>query len=1019
MPTALLNFKGGYFYFVIFIGKYGGITVCIKMINKTLTFFYKIIFCSCLTLTTNADTLQDSSNNSKSQQLNNAKIDSLKTLLSTTKEDTSKIELLRQIGISLHNSKESLPYYQQALDLSQKIKHSQSEAEFYNDIGIVQFNLSNYPQALAHYLKSLRIKESLGMENSKNYARILNNIGIVYRMLSEYDRALEFHERSLSIKKSLGMDNSNEYANNLNNIGIVYDIQGEYDQALEFYQRSLTILESIGMKNTKEYTNSLSNIGIVNYNKNKKDSVLYYFIRALKIQEEIGDKAGIATSMGNIGELFSELGKYDSALDYLLKGLVLSQEIGDKYMVMNIATNLANTYAQLDNHKAAYQYHQEFSTYKDSIFNEEKSKEIGALETRYELDKQKEINDRKEKQDRLLAKELAFRSRMITFSWSFLGIIAFIFIVIFLVRKRFPVLWAARLLFFAFMMLLELTLLILEPQILKLAQEKILALFALNCVVAGIFFPAHKWLEKRVSGYLAKFGSSKFQVSSSKSQVGSQNPTSNNLGIFIIYLLLSCTALQFSAFVSVTQTNTDTPQDSSNNITIQQYNNSKIDSLKSLLSNTKDDTVKIKLLLEIGIALHNPKESLPYLQQALELSQKIKHSQSEVDCYQNIGIVQYNLSNYPQALAHYLKSLIIYDSLGMENSEGYATNLNNIGAVYQFLIEYDRALEFYLRSARIYESIGMENTKEYAMSLNNIGVVYMTQDKYDRALEFYQRSLIIYESIGMKNNNEYASCLNNIGIVYDYQNKKDSALYYYIQSMKIEEEMGNKAGVATSMNNMGELFSELGKYDNALDYLLKGLALSQEIGDKYMVMNTSDNLARTYAKINNHKAAYQYHQDYSTYKDSIFNEEKSKEIGGLEEKYEWEKQERQRKYQEEDLAKIAKEEKQRNDMLTVSGVFIVLVILIIGLLLYAVKLPLSIHFIEGLVFVVFMMFFELTLVFLNPYIDMFADGNAIINLLANSVIAACLAPLHEVLEGRMKRKILRDKRRRGEGEGER
>ena len=1001
------------------------------MINKTLTFlfFTPMIFCSCLALTANADTLQDSSNNPTTQQLNNAKIDSLKTLLSTTKTacpepcigDTSKIKLLRQIGNVLNQSKESLPYFQQALELSQKIKHLKLEAECYNDIGIVQDNLSNYPLALDNYLKALRINESLGMENSNGYAISLNNIGEVYRILSEYDRALDFYQRSLSIYESLGMENSEVYASSLNNIGNVHWAKGKYDLALNFYQRSLRIYESLGMENTKENANSLNNIGVVHYYQNKKDSALYYFILALKIDEEMGNKSGVAASMGNIGELFSELGKYDKALEYLLKGLDISKEIGDKYTVMATTANLAETYAQLDNHKAAYQYHQEFSTYKDSIFNEEKSKEIGALETRYELDKQKEISEREAKQARVLAEESAFRSRMISFSWSFLGIIAFIFIVIFLVRKKFPVVWAARLLFFAFMMLLELTLLILEPQILKLAQEKILALFALNCVVAGIFFPAHKWLEKRVSRYLAKFGGSGSGSGSGQSPTSNeqsatsniQHPTSNTLGSFIIYLLLSCTALPFlSSFVSDTQTNTDSPQDSSNNITIQQVNNAKIDSLKTILSATNEDTTKIKLLREIGDVLNDSKESLPYFQQALDLSQKIKYSKLEAFCYNDIGRVQKNLSNYPQALAHYLKSLRIYDSLGMENTKGYAINLNNIGNVYDLISEYDRALDFYQRSLSIKESLGMENSKGYAMSLNNIGNIYNTKGEYDRALDFYLRSLRIKESIGMGNSVDYATSLNNIGIVYYYQNKKDSVLYYFIRSLKIKEEIGNKAGVATSMNNIGELFSEMGNYDNALDYLLKGLDVSKEIGDKYTVMLTSENLAKTYAQLNNHKAAYQYHQEFSNYKDSIFNEEKSKEIGGLEEKYEWEKQERQRKYQEEDLAKIAEEKKQRNDMLTVSGAFIVIVILIVGLLLYAVNLPLSIHFIEGLVFVAFMMFFELTLVFLNPYIDMLADGKPIINLLANSVIAACLAPLHEILEGQMKRKILRDKRRR-------
>ncbi|TXT27819.1 MAG: hypothetical protein FD136_2075, partial [Chitinophagaceae bacterium] len=115
-------------------------------------------------------------------------IDSLKKILDATKEDTTKIKLLIQVGAAFLSSKESLPYSQQALELSQKlvlnlnegtvlwITIKKLEAVCYNDIGVVQKNLSNYPQALDNYLKSLRIRESLGMESSNDYAMNLNNM---------------------------------------------------------------------------------------------------------------------------------------------------------------------------------------------------------------------------------------------------------------------------------------------------------------------------------------------------------------------------------------------------------------------------------------------------------------------------------------------------------------------------------------------------------------------------------------------------------------------------------------------------------------------------------------------------------------------------------------------------------------------------------------------------------------------------------------------------------------------------
>ena len=48
-------------------------------------------------------------------------------------------------------------------------------------------------------------------------------------------------------------------------------------------------------------------------------------------------------------------------------------------------------------------------------------------------------------------------------------------------------------------------------------------------------------------------------------------------------------------------------------------------------------------------------------------------------------------------------------------------------------------------------------------------------------------------------------------------------------------------------------------------------------------------------KMNDYRNAYQYHQLYSQIKDSIFNEESSKQIAELQTKYETEKKEKENK----------------------------------------------------------------------------------------------------------------------------
>jgi len=63
---------------------------------------------------------------------------------------------------------------------------------------------------------------------------------------------------------------------------------------------------------------------------------------------------------------------------------------------------------------------------------------------------------------------------------------------------------------------------------------------------------------------------------------------------------------------------------------------------------------------------------------------------------------------------------------------------------------------------------------------------------------------------------------------------------------------------------------------------------------------------------------------------------------------------------------------------------------------------------EGLVFFVFLIFFEFLLVLADPYIENWSGGVPGIKLLFNATIAAMVFPLHFVFENSLKRRLSKD-----------
>ncbi len=239
------------------------------------------------------------------------------------------------------NNLKALDYFKKALTINEELSNKNGIATVLGNIGNVYFNLTDYPKALEYFGKALKIDEELGDKNG--VARQLGSIGNVYLYLSDYPKTLEYYQQSLKTYEELG--DKNGVAINLANTGNIYLYWSKYPKALEYFGKSLKVYEELRDKNG--LANNLGSIGIIYYYQSNYPKALEYYGKALKVNEELGNKVGLANNLGNMGLVYDVQSNYLKALEYYGNALKIYKKIGDKNGLANNLGNMGQLYLSI------------------------------------------------------------------------------------------------------------------------------------------------------------------------------------------------------------------------------------------------------------------------------------------------------------------------------------------------------------------------------------------------------------------------------------------------------------------------------------------------------------------------------------------------------------------------------------------------------------------------------------------------------------------------------------------------
>ena len=295
--------------------------------------------------------------------------------------------------------------------------------------------------------------------------------------------------------------------------------------------------------------------------------------------------------------------------------------------------------------------------------------------------------------------------------------------------------------------------------------------------------------------------------------------------------------------------------------------NKAIDSLKHALSIAKEDTNKVWVLdrLSGSYTYSFADTAVMYAQQELQLSQQLNFERGEASSNVNLGEALTTLGNYANALVFGYKSLALFEKLN--DSLGMSTAYIVLGGCYREQGDYKQAIENLEKALRLTSLIHYH--AGILMMEAQLSGVYERNDQLDSALFYAEKAYIDLK--------DWSGFLTTLGGIHSKLGHNRLALEFYKKAIPLAIRDNDQIDVLDAYNGIAHIYLNEGKTDSAI-YFAKQTLL-QKWGRVYPIgmLRASTLLADMYESKNINDSTLKYLKITINLKDSLFNQQKTRE----------------------------------------------------------------------------------------------------------------------------------------------
>lgn len=431
----------------------------------------------------------------------------------------------------------------------------------------------------------------------------------------------------------------------------------------------------------------------------------------------------------------------------------------------------------------------------------------------------------------------------------------------------------------------------------------------------------------------------------------------------------------------------------------------KPDSLRKLLTTLKTDSDRVDILGEMAFeyAQNKPDSELMLASRALLISRRIKYFKGEMKSLKLLAEAHQFLGNYPEALKYYLERL----KLDEENpdAEREVATMLSIANLYQLEGDYKQALNYSKKGDALIRQHKLEDYKWY--SYMGLAEIYSKLKDTTNAIACNKKA---YELAVKKNDAAWIGmCLNNTANVYAIMPHSQVALDYYRRAVPYLIANNVENFLCESYNGIATILFQNGRADSAVFYAKKALNLSVSRKFNERSLKLCQLLTNIYKAKKLPDSALNYQDKILSLKDSIFSQEKERQIASLTIAEEIRQKDR--------AQERIDEEKERHYKLS---------LLLVGLLIptsFLVSLILSkrkMHHrvIEFSGIISLLLLFEYLTILLHPLVVEWTHHSPFLEIVIFVGVAGILTPSHHRLEHWMLTKLTKHKHHpTGKGNG--